>query len=1022
MRIDLKGHWNVELETDEEKQTGIIKLPGTLQGQGFGNVINYKTQWVSGLHDNFWYEQEEYKQAQGSKCLIPFLAQPPRHFLGKAFYEREFVVEGNDDLDVREKEWFLRIELPRWRTKVWIDNHYVGEDCSLCTAHEIPCGRLSKGRHVLRVCIDNSMQYPYRPDGHGVSDALGATWNGMAGEILLETAEEREERKKGRKEYAKSHPRRVEVRDGNFYIDGAPFYFRATHFGGDYPLTGCPVTDKSWWLQKMKIMKAWGLNAIRCHSYCPPEAAFLAADEMGMYLLVECGMWNIFNEDIEMLELLKKESRRILEQFGHHPSFAFFSPSNEPGGEWYEVLRNWVRETKEYDRELGYEGRRVYTAQSGWFYDVEPSKIVGTDFVYFHRSAYGPYNGGTIRNYLGWKGKDYSPSLKGVKQPVICHELGQWCAYPDFKVIDKFTGYLKPSNYIVFKEQAKKQGLFLLNKQLVRNSGRNQLRLYKEELEANFRTPEIKGFELLDLHDYLGQGTALVGLLDPFWESKGYATPEEFRAFCGDTVLLTRFPTYVWKNTQAPEIPVEICHFGKEDLRDVDVKWTLEIVCSGGAHREIANKEKATYTEGILHADRICCGQNTGLGSIPLDFSQVQENSHLRFTLSVGEIKNFWDLYVYVKDLEETSVKDNKESNVVYTKEWQIALEALKQGKNVIYSPYFSDLNYECPALSIKNAFWNSQMGPTWSRNLGLVIDDKHPLFQHFPTEESGGWQWENILENARAIDLRGIKELEPIVRSIDDWNRSLPLGMMFEAKVEQGNLFFVSANLEGSFEERPAAYSLKQAIMKYVASDAFMPKKRIMASQLEEKLFPILRMQSLVKEYSFDEKAFVEREEALFEANPNSSVRIRKADFPVTINITLERAIAVEGWLYLPEQKDRAHEGFLEDYTIEYQDEAGNWKEAAWGTFKNTSLSQRVLFEETITAQNWRFVVESCYGCVDKEVWQECRDGWHKLFKPKSAVLQIAGLHVICQEEAEHSDHIFWEKEQKSATKEIDN
>ncbi|MBO5487893.1 MAG: hypothetical protein J5988_13375, partial [Eubacterium sp.] len=668
---------------------------------------------------------------------------------------------------------------------------------------------------MLRVCIDNSMQYSYRPDGHGVSDALGATWNGMAGEIVLETATERENRKKNRKEYAELHPRKVEVREGNFYIDGNPLYFRATHFGGDYPLTGCPVTDKSWWIEKMQVMKDWGLNAIRCHSYCPPEAAFAAADEVGMYLLVECSMWNIFNEDIEMLEILKKESRRILEQFGHHPSFTFFSPSNEPGGEWYEVLRNWVRETKEYDRELGYEGRRAYTAQSGWFYDVEPSEITGTDFVYFHRSAYGPYNGGTIRNYLGWKGKDYSPSLKGVKLPVVCHELGQWCSYPDFKVIDKFTGYLKPSNYMVFKEQARKLGLFLLNKKLCKNSGRNQLRLYKEELEANFRTPEIKGFELLDLHDYLGQGTALVGLLDPFWENKGYATPEEFRAFCGDTVLLTKFPTYVWKNTQTADIPVEICHFDIEDLLNVDIKWTVDVLCDCDTYKEKGNPKKVVYAEGVLHADRICRGQNTALGNVQLDFSKVQENSHLRFTLSVGEIKNSWDLYVYVKELEEIPNIGNVEKRVLYTKEWQVALEALKQGENVVYSPYFSDLNYECPALSIKNAFWNSQMGPTWSRNLGLVIDEKHPLFQNFPTEESGGWQWENILENARAIDLRGMKEIEPIVRSIDDWNRSLPLGMMFEAKVEQGNLFVVSANLEGSFEERPEAYSLKRAIMK---------------------------------------------------------------------------------------------------------------------------------------------------------------------------------------------------------------
>ena len=55
-------------------------------------------------------------------------------------------------------------------------------------------------------------------------------------------------------------------------------------------------------------------------------------------------------------------------------------------------------------------------------------------------------------------------------------------------------------------------------------SGRFQLACYKEEIEANLRTPGLAGFQLLDLHDYLGQGTALIGVLDAFWESKGYVT------------------------------------------------------------------------------------------------------------------------------------------------------------------------------------------------------------------------------------------------------------------------------------------------------------------------------------------------------------------------------------------------------------------------------------------------------------------------------------------------------------------
>lgn len=1015
--IDLSGQWKIYLEADEGIQQGEITLPGILQGQGYGNPISYQTPWVSGLHDAFWYEQEEYKQAQGEEVLVSFLAQPPRHFLGKAYYEREFVVEENRE--VYSEDWFLRMELTRWRSKVWIDDVYRGEDCSLCTAHEIPCGKLSPGNHVIKVCIDNSMQYPYRPDGHGVSDALGATWNGMVGELVLETASAKRAREEACREYAAQHPRRIEAKDGKFYIDGHAEYFRGTHFGGEYPLTGYPIADKSWWLSKMEIIKEWGLNAIRFHSYCPPEAAFAAADEAGVYLLVECGMWNIFREGLQMLEVLRSETQRILKQFGHHPSFAFFSPSNEPGGRWYQVLQNWVRETREYDKALGYEGRRLYSAQSGWFFNVPPAEITGTDFVYLHRSNYGTFPGGNIRSFYGWKGKDYSSSLEGVKQPVICHELGQWCAYPDFDSIRKFTGYMKPGNYMVFREQAGKQGLLPLNKRLAWCSGRNQLRLYKEELEANFRTPEITGFELLDLHDYLGQGTALVGLLDAFWESKGYATPEEIRAFCGETVLLVRCPSYVWKNTDMAEIPVEVCHFGKEALHDGIVRWSLE--CAS----------QKVYGEGYITCPVIKCGENTLLGNISLDFSGIRENSHLILTLSMGNVENHWDLYVYAEessgcaDIQKDILKNEQSMSseqVLYTHSWQEALASLEQGGSVIYSPYLSDLDYECPSLSIRNVFWNSQMGPTWGRSVGLVVEKEHPLFKTFPTEESGGWQWEDILEHARGFDLRGMEGISPVVRPIDDWNRSLPLGLIFEAKVGKGKLLLVSADLEGDFAQRPAAYCLKQAILQYVASTEFNPENRLMPGQITEKLFPVQRTRSLVQEWTVED-AEVERSVELFTANPNRSVRIRKADFPVTINITLKKAVKARGWVYLPEQNDRAHEGFLKDYVLEYLDAENNWKQASEGSFLNTGLSQKVIFREEIIARKWRFTVYSCYGCVDKEVWKSSKEGWIKVFQPKSAVLQIAGLHLLCEEETEHSMNIFWQNEPKFATKkEIEN
>ncbi len=146
--------------------------------------------------------------------------------------------------------------------------------------------------------------------------------------------------------------------------------------------------------------------------------------------------------------------------------------------------------------------------------------------------------------------------------PVVAHEVGQWCAYPDYGVIRKFTGYLRPDNYNIFRDSLAAHGLAARDKDFALASGRFQLACYKEEVEANLRTSGLSGFELLDLHDYVGQGTALVGLLDPFWESKGYAEPREFREFCEATVPLARLPSRVFTTDGNFDINVEIAHYG----------------------------------------------------------------------------------------------------------------------------------------------------------------------------------------------------------------------------------------------------------------------------------------------------------------------------------------------------------------------------------------------------------------------------------------------------------------------------
>lgn len=1012
MYIDLAGEWEIWLKelNPEREPDGQVSLPGILQSQGFGTPISRDTPWVSGLHDPFWYEREEYSFGQEEGVQVPFLAQPPLHYVGKAWYKRAFSVGGNGG----SEDLFLRVELTHWHCAVWVDGNFKGEDCSLCTAHQINLGKVPEGSHTITVCIDNRFQYPYRPDGHEVSDALGASWNGMAGEIAVLSEGELQRRQEERLCYAKKHPRVMEVKDGRFYVDGRAEYFRGTHFGGDFPLTGYPETDISWWKNLMKTVKEWGLNFIRCHSYCPPEAAFEAADEAGIYIQAECGMWNVFNEETPMLSVLKTETERILDQFGHHPSFVLLSPSNEPSGQWYGPLKQWVEETREYDSGLGYGKRRLYTAQSGWFYDMPPEGITGTDYIYFHRSAYGPIFGGNIRGPEGWKGKDYCASLEGANLPVICHEMGQWCAYPDFSVTEKFTGYLRPGNYRVFKENARARGLLGLNSVFVKNSGKTQVMMYKEDMEANFRTPQIYGFEMLDLHDYLGQGTALVGVLDPFWESKGYIKPEEFKEFCGETVILARISSYVCTAGEHISIPVEVCHFGKEPIEGGKMEWELR----GEEDGETGLVESGVWTDLFLPL-----GKNIEVGRIEPDFSLITGNRKMTLTVRLGDVKNHWDIYVYRKRSEIISCGSGR--GVLYTRTWPEAKKALSEGKRVVYSPFLSELDFDCPPLSMNPVFWNSQMGPDWMRCLGLVIEKEHPVFKSFPTEEYGGWQWEDILNQSRGFLLKDMPgELKPVVRAIDDWNRNLPLGLIFEGRVGDGRLLVVSACLEGEFEKRPAAWSLKKAILNYAASDEFCPETELCAEMIEKRLFPNNRMRKLGAQYKPENQPdgglSVKNLHALYEENPDTSVWIEQENYPISVDIHFPEKISASGLLLVPDQKDRMHEGCVKDYVISVCT-GGKWQEAARGTFQSSFLTQAAHFACTYETDAIRFTALSGYGSGERPVWKEQWDGWHKVQQPGRAVFQAAGLHVINGLRPDGNDIVYWKKLRTAAKKEIE-
>jgi hypothetical protein len=919
-RLNLAGEWRFALDRSaEQRESGAttptltsgdgitqewfkrdladrIKLPGILQAQGYGNDISTNTPWVLALGDAWWKLQPASLRdhfSQPGHVEVPFLSQPPKHYLGVAWYQRDIEIPAN----WQGRHFTLFLERAHWQTTVWVDDKSYAANDSLVAPHITDLGLLSPGKHRLSIRVDNRTQLPavgHLVDGHSVSDALGATWNGIVGRIELiattpvwiedaqvfpnvagksalikvkignatsqpgsgdvsvgtNSATATWDAGGGQAElgiplgagafvWDEFHPnlqhltvrlrgggaddsrslkfglREIMANDKDLFINGRLVNLRTTHFGGDFPLSGSPAMDVKSWKAIIQVCKDYGLNGMRFHSWCPPEAAFTAADEMGFYLQPECGMWNDFGNPL-MQQRLYDESARILQAYGNHPSFILLSPSNEP--------RNYARFTPQWAAaQYEKDKRRFYSAGTGW---SDPSQV-SSNVQYAALVAAPGGRGGQLRNSSGWFGRDYRAALQNVRIPVLAHEVGQWCAYPDFDVIKKFTGYLRPGNYDIFKYIAEQEGVLDQNRALARASGRFQVACYKEEIEANLRTPGLSGFQLLDLHDYLGQGTALIGLVDAFWQPKSYVTGSEFRRFAGPTVPLARLAKRTFTSDETLVSEVEIYHFGSKPLSGAAPDW------------RIVNTSGRTVVSGQWAARDISVGKNIPLGKISADLSKLAAPAAYRLVVGLNNtpVENDWNFWLYPAQVNTAAPAD-----VLVTSVWSAASARLADGGKVLFLPRDTDLDRtKCPPMKNVPVFWNIQMTvrppqnsvPRFDAMLGLLCDPKHPALAEFPTDINCDWQWTPIVNNVRSVNLAGApRALRPIVAAIDDWNRNWRLGVIFECNVGPGRLMVSAINLNG---ERGDAglLQLRRSLLDYMAGSRFKPSATLTPEQV---------------------------------------------------------------------------------------------------------------------------------------------------------------------------------------------
>ncbi len=608
--------------------------------------------------------------------------------------------------------------------------------------------------------------------------------------------------------------RKLTNRDAQLQINGRRMFLRGTLECCIFPLQGYPPTTEAGWHKVFETARQYGLNHLRFHSWCPPEAAFNVADSMGFYLQIELPAWTLsVGKDMSTVEFLQAEGRRIISEYGNHPSFCFFSMGNEMQGS-FSMLNNIMTSLRKEDPRHLYT-TTTFTFEKGHGTWPEPDD----DYWISQWTKKGWVRGqGVFDDSPVSFEQDYSASVSGLPVPVVTHEIGQYSVYPNLDEIDKYNGNLIPLNFRAVKNDLERKGRIGWARQNLMASGRLAAILYKEEIERALKTPGFSGFQLLDLHDFPGQGTALVGLLDAFWDSKGIIAPEEFRRFCSPVVPLARFAKATYTTDETFSASLEVANFGPSPLHGIEPSWTL------------ADDHGTVVARGTLKRQDIGQGNAQKIGYISVPLGNISRATKLTLTVALGDTGNMntWNIWVYPQQAADP------EGDVLVTRSFDEARRALAKGGRVLLNPAPEDLN----GLEGKfvQVFWSPVHFPNQAGTMGIWCDPSHPALADFPTEEHSNWQWWDVCKKAKTLVLDSIDAgMDPIVRMTDNFYKNRNLALVFEAKVGKGRLLMCSSDICANIDSRPVARQLRRSLLEYMMSDKFNPARTLSFDKIEK-------------------------------------------------------------------------------------------------------------------------------------------------------------------------------------------
>lgn len=614
------------------------------------------------------------------------------------------------------------------------------------------------------------------------------------------------------------------AQNGRFVLNGRPLFLRGETNCAVFPETGHPPTDVASWRHILAVYQSYGVNCVRFHSHCPPEAAFIAADETGMLMQPELSHWNPRNafSSPESRAYYRAELEGVLCMLANHPSFVMLTLGNElhmneDGQAFADSLLALARSI---------DPTRLYAAGSNNHYGAKGPNPADDFYAACCCRAHALC--ATSSPMTGWLNErcpdlrtDYAPAMRAIRavsdQPVLSFEAGQYEVLPDFDELAAFRGVTRPDNLRLIRSRVEAASLLPRWRTYVEATGELALRCYRAEVEAALRTEGLSGLFLLGLQDFPGQGTALVGMMDSHLSPKPYAfaQPERFARFFTAVLPLVLLPRLTYTAGETLAADVRVANYGRQALGGVPV-WTLE---GGGVS-----------LRGTLACAHAACGAVTDLGSISVPLDGIKKAARLTLTVSLCGHENSYAVWVYP---DEPAVCPERvyECRTLDAR----ALQVLQRGGRVFLAP---DSTQEALPHSIRGQFstdfWSVGTFPAQAGGMGLLIDAAHPVFASFPTDAHTDFQWWPMASRRAVILPEALRGLRPIVTLMDSYAYLRPMAQLLECRCGGGRLLFSSLGLH-HLTQYPEARALLFSIYRYMGSEAFAPAQEAPVGAVRE-------------------------------------------------------------------------------------------------------------------------------------------------------------------------------------------